>query len=430
MTTYLSEESANALLTLVKEAKTSGSYDDKIHKLTKSGILPGGQTYSNRVAEPGDLALAEGVAGTDAEDGWNGGTATFVGAQYNLTRVRAAIDQVKYFIAIVTKARATILPGPQALFVPTFQAVLTGRVVDAGVYAALSAAAMALDGADTTRPYTGVLAQARARGLGWQLTTLMAYQVDPTADPVLQEKIKDLVLSFADSGIRVDDIIKQGPAYLSTIPDGTYSFTVNPANTTQPVILTGTAVITSQYDNYTKRLEQKLINNNIAGTPSITALQTLDAYYNSRQVDTSGSSSTGKYTVTGNTATITSYGYSQAAGAFVHTETIIITFPAVFYVINNIINPDKSTTTISLTIYTRQLTSAELVALISGAFNAAAINGGGILTLEQAVKAGNLLAARKPGQILFDPSSFNPGDSITLERFEMAFATIFNGGTN
>jgi hypothetical protein len=208
----------------------------------------------------------------------------------------------------------------------------------------------------------------------------------------------------------------EGPNYLSTIPDGNYSFTFYPQSGAGAGNLTGTAVINSQKEIYSGILVQKLINSKIAGTPPINVLQTLDASFSSRQIDTSGSSYNGKYTVVGNTATITSNGYSKEAGAFVETVTTITTYPAGFFVNNSIVNPDNNSyTPISLTIYTRQLTSAEkeklthqligladidgnkklsiyevkdpMIALISQGFNMVDRDGDGLVTAQELLPA-------------------------------------------
>jgi hypothetical protein len=384
MNTHLSEASVNSLLTLVKGANTSRSYDDKINILTKAGILQGGQKYSSRAT------VTEVLDPVDALSWGLGDAVTLAGATadaanpWNQVRVGAAVAyaNVNNFAKIATAAR---LASGEAtgVYEAVLNAIAAGKSsidVSPAVFAAFAGAVRDLDFAAGGTLYTDFFAQVKSRGLVMDLARLKKYQSDALADPTILAEIVALLLLLLELGLLIDEIIKESSAYLSTIPDGKYNFTVFPANTAQPVILTGTAVITSQYDQYSSILLQKLINNTIVGTPPITALQTLDISYNSRQIDTSGSSSTGKYTVAGNTATITSNGYSQTAGAFVDTETIIITFPAVFYVINNIINQDKSKTTISLTYYTRQLTSGELDGLVNALIAAADKNGDGSIS--------------------------------------------------
>jgi hypothetical protein len=246
--------------------------------------------------------------------------------------------------------------------------------------------AHARDLSSETLVYSRAVAYAINTGLSQLLDFLFALQSNSVRVGDELITVGDVLTTFERfTGGILWDLIKQGPNYLSTILDGTYNFIVYPQSTTQPSILTGTAVITSQKNRYTGTLVQKLINNKIVGTPPITALQTLDASYNSRQIDTSGSSSTGKYTVAGNTATITSNGYSKASGAFVETVTTITTYPAGFFVNNSIINLDNNSyTPISLTIYTRQLTSAELAWLVSGAFDDADISGDEFISREKA----------------------------------------------
>ena len=380
MNTHLSEASVNSLLSLVKGANTSRSYDDKINILTKAGILQGGQKYSSRTVMPAGPAgtvpvapaVATATAGAELHRRWE--AAALVRAVPDACARLNSVAQ----IAIAARPRFT---GTRYEFGAGLNAIFSGQAfaepstVYAPVTAAFANTALYLDRGAGGTAYKDALDWTLQNGLAKELATLVKYKSDPFADATILAEIVALLLLLLELGLLIDEIIKQGSAYLSTIPDGKYNFTVFPANTSQPVILTGTAVITSQYDQYSSILLQKLINNTIVGTPPITALQTLDISYNSRQVDTTGSSSTGKYTVAGNTATITSNGYSKAVGAFVDTETIIITFPAVFYVINNIINQDKSKTTISLTYYTRQLTSGELDVLVDGLFAGADTNG-------------------------------------------------------
>ena len=405
MNTHLSEASVNSLLSLVKGANTSRSYDDKINILTKAGILQGGQKYSSRVAV---TTLPDYTVQVPA-DGANLTLAGLADAS-NLAggKVWIAYQNLQKFVTLANRTRG-LHAVPQDAFAPVLNALAAGTAfanpssVDASVTAAFANTAGVLDFDLGGTAYTDALSWVKSNGLVKELATLKKCQSDPLTNPAFLAEIVALLLLLLELGLLIDEIIKQGSAYLSTIPDGKYNFTVFPANTAQPVILTGTAVITSQYDQYSSILLQKLINNTIVGTPPITALQTLDISYNSRQVDTTGSSSTGKYTVAGNTATITSNGYSKAVGAFVDTETIIITFPAVFYVINNIINQDKSKTTISLTYYTRQLTSGELDALIDRLFDTADTNGDGKISQAEfnqglaAVAAGVFFAADQNG---------------------------------
>jgi hypothetical protein len=445
MNTHLSEASVNSLLTLVKGANTSRSYDDKINILTKAGILHGGQKYSSRV-ESLNPGLGDGANQLDQGDAANPTDPDYT------VMVPVSGDAVKWFgargetayrhlnnLKTLAIAARVLFNGPQDRFVNGLTAIAMGKQVDSRslVWEAHRDAANALDKDAGGRVYTNVLEQVVRTGLFIDLATLVTYQSDRLADPKMLDEIAELFLGLGELGLRIEEIIKQGSAYLSTIPDGKYNFRVFPANTSQPVILTGTAVITSQYDQYSSILLQKLINNTIVGTPPITALQTLDISYNSRQVDTSGSSSTGKYTVVGNTATITSNGYSKAAGAFVDTETIIITFPAFFYVINNRINQDKSKTTISLTIYTRQLTSGELDGLLNRLFGVANTNGDEGVSLDElgtlftAVAAGAFQAADSNGDgVISGPEAnlaIQNGRATTLPTLYAILQSLANG---
>jgi hypothetical protein len=411
MNTHLSEASVNSLLSLVKGANTSGSYDDKINILTKAGILQGGQTYSSRaVTDPvPDYTVMVPVQGDAAN--W-------------LARVMRDYDNLENLTLIANAARPQFASAP-GVFEAGLNAIAAGKssIDVTPLYAAFAQSASTLDLNAGSRMFTAALEQAVRTGLVCELARLKTYQSDLLADPEFLDEIAVLFLGLGELGLRIGEIIKQGSAYLSTIPDGKYNFRVFPANTAQPVILTGTAVITSQYDQYSSILLQKLINNTIVGTPPITALQTLDISYNSRQVDTTGSSSTGKYTVVGNTATITSNGYSKAVGAFVETVTTIISSIFSVYVINSIINPDKSQTTISLTIYTRQLTSAEVIKAIDDAFTEADTDGDGVLSRDEAVKAAYRLAASLGDRVILNLEQFDQLGRVPINRDE--FRAVF-----
>lgn len=49
MTTHLSEASVSSLLRFINQADTSGSYNEKVNLLKKSGILEKDQQYSSVV---------------------------------------------------------------------------------------------------------------------------------------------------------------------------------------------------------------------------------------------------------------------------------------------------------------------------------------------------------------------------------------------
>ena len=83
-----------------------------------------------------------------------------------------------------------------------------------------------------------------------------------------------------------------------------------------------------------------------------------------------------------------------------------------------------------MTIYTRQLKSAEIIKVIDEAFMGADKDKDGFLTPEQAVEAGMRLAAFMPRHLQFDAARMNTGHPITGERFNMAFALIPSGGIN
>ena len=427
MNTHLSEASVNSLLSLVKGANTSGSYDDKINILTKAGVLHGGQTYSSRAKAPAAPAPAGPVAAPAAEAPESAASVEVVagaGAAYiwginqqdEMARLAA---QLQTFEAIAKRHKERYPDDfSPSRFGPRWYDLILGKRVEPDFFDRTRTTAVVLDRqvSPTATDFADFLDNLVDKGFLKELRALSAYTKDPNAVPAIVAELLLLFALFLDLFlITVETLINEGPAYLSTIPDGTYSFTVNQANTTQPVILTGTAVITSQYDRYTKRLEQKLINNTIVGAVPITALQTLDASYNSIQVDTSGSSYNGKYTVTGNTGTITSNGYSKAAGAFVETVTTIISSIFSVYVINNIINPDKSQTTISLTIYTRQLTSAEIQKTIDDAFTVADTDSDGLLRPGEALLAAYRLAGSLGGRVFFDPEPIK-GSGVPISK--------------
>ena len=424
MNTHLSEASVNSLLTLVKGAKTSRSYADKINILTKAGILHGGQKYSSRL-EPGVEVPSVQEVVPEVASGSEPGE-----RQRLLSRVKLAYLEMEIVKKVISMAKGFYLGTSEDFKRRLIPCLSTPGIPGYKIFDnAINAAIEKLEkdaSSEEKGTYNETCGKIKQNGAAGQFALLKIASTDALIELEVQTQLKKQLEEYAIFGVRAEDIINEGPNYLSTISDGTYSFTVNQVNTTQPDIITGTAVITSQKDRYTGRLEQKLINNTIIGAVPITALQTLDAYYNSIQVDTSGSSYNGKYTVTGNTATITSNGYSQAAGEFVETVTTIISsiFSFSFYVINSIINPDKSQTIISLTIYTRQLKSAEITQAIADAFKVVDTDGDGFLTRGQAVEAGKRLAALNPGQFKFDPAGLNPVERITRERFEGAFDRV------
>jgi hypothetical protein len=427
MNTHLSEASVNSLLSLVKGANTSGSYDDKINILTKAGVLQGGQKYSSRavapegpavvVTEAGGVPVETGVPGVQVQGTWGlGGTAA---------TVRDWFTQLQRLNAIARRDKEAnpnewgigrMGPGHWRLY-------MAGKQVPPEFLKRGAALAVSLDKAagltatGTWDGYAAAFQQAARNGFIRELRTLWAFTNSTNPDPTLLAELLLLFALFLDLFlITVAELIMEGPNYLSTIPDGNYSFTFYPQSGAGAGNLTGTAVINSQKEIYSGILVQKLINSKIAGTPPINVLQTLDASFSSRQIDTSGSSYNGKYTVVGNTATITSNGYSKEAGAFVETVTTITTYPAGFFVNNSIVNPDNNSyTPISLTIYTRQLTSAEkeklthqligladidgnkklsiyevkdpMIALISQGFNMVDRDGDGLVTAQELLPA-------------------------------------------
>jgi hypothetical protein len=364
MNTHLSEASVNSLLSLVKGANTSGSYDDKINILTKAGVLHGGQKYSSRAAAP---AAAEPAATVPAVTVPGGGAWQNV---WTTEYIQGLLITAQLLNAIATADKTANPNGWYAESVGgavQWRAVfegkaLAGKAVQPAFLERVHTGAALLDRklGPTATGYWAALQQTINVGFLRELRTLFAYTQSTNPDAKIKADILEFFAALPEIlMITVDELIMEGPNYLSTIPDGTYNFTAYPQSGAGAGILTGTAVINSQKEIYSGILVQKLINSKIAGTPPITVLQTLDASFSSRQIDTSGSSYNGKYTVVGNTATITSNGYSKEAGAFVETVTTITTYPAGFFVNNSIVNPDNSYTPISLIFYTRQLTSAE-----------------------------------------------------------------------
>ena len=260
MNTHLSEASVNALLTLVKGAKTSGSYADKINILEKAGVLHGGQKYSNRApaapmpAEAGAAAPAAGVGY------WLDGQVE--------ARIKQELAKLKILGELI-KAHKTKYGGSAADwyeggggYYPRFLAFGENSINLTWLTGArLMAEELDQKAGGGTTKYQDALNGVAAGGFTNELRLLVAYTKSTNPDPIMLAEILLALTLFSELlAIAIETLIMEGPNYLSTIPDGTYSFTVYPQSTTQQGILTGTAVVSSQKDIYPGIVVQKLIN--------------------------------------------------------------------------------------------------------------------------------------------------------------------------
>ena len=348
MLIYLSEESLNSLFHVLNETSVSGSYDEKVNRLKRSGVLSDSQEFTchqTRVIPVG--------SGYDA-------------------RMKASLKRLEDLAVVCTAINTT---SPKEWLSWRCEAVELlmkfGQIPDE--FLPPEESKVQGDTVELLREYHGKLeeqhpernyretveemfqgraalwAQDVQRGLGGLLA------------PTHKERAKEVLARYNELNISLERVANEQSKKLADFfPDGSYNYTF----IMFPTVVypngdagNGTCQITSQYEVNTQGLVQKLLNQNyqssVNNTLPITILQTLDISNNFRYISSLGSSTSGRYIINENTCTIIKYGYSVTIGEFSNIKLIIIKTGIGFIFTNYIINDDYSETLRNVVYYTK-----------------------------------------------------------------------------
>jgi hypothetical protein len=317
MATHLSESSVNSLLRFINQADTSASYNEKVDLLKKSGILEKDQQYSSVVNKSrievevpyNELSLGTGVA-------------------ESLTSLADIVEAAK-------KAYIAAGYGTTPDFADEATDLLTGGQGVDGADVSNFSSAWAITVRDLMELNTD---QASSYSLAWN-------GVQAATTPLLFRNATELSLTGAQTDIKtkisatLDRIKKLGidPTHIANYTsdkltaffvDGTYNFTYILFPTTllpNGATGTGTSVISSNYDSYTKLLDKKAMINTFftqPPQPSQTALQSFDITSTFMVMETYGSSLVGKFRIDGNKLQIKDYGFDATTGTFTNFQSV------------------------------------------------------------------------------------------------------------
>ena len=353
MLIYLSEESLNSLFKVINESSVSGSYDEKVNRLKKSGVLSDSQDFTCHQTLNKVVADETGIALKDK-------------AIESLNK----LDKMSKIFKIIQDTRDERLWAQTALTI--FDLLKTGEmgkeffdtperykthIETANLLRELSFKYDEQWGNAKYMEVVDVLLKGTAPL--WAMTAIAASKGAFGRDP--QEKALALIHTYAALGINIERVAKETSEKLADFfPDGTYNYT----QIMFPTVVylngdagNGTCQITSQYEVNTQGLVQKLFNHNyqssVNNTLPITILQTLDISNNFRYISSLGSSTSGTYIINDNTCTIIDYGYSVASGEFTNFKYTLIKTGIGFISTTYVLNDDLSETLRSVGYYTK-----------------------------------------------------------------------------
>ena len=323
MATHLSESSVNSLLRLINQADTSGSYTEKVDLLKKSGILEKDQQYSSVVnkSRTGAAPYME------------------VGPYTQLALWNGVADRLVPLVDLVEGARAVYsaaaVYGSLYEFADEMNSLLTGGDDTfspngpAWKWVAMARTTLSAQFPEQASSYSlawnGVLTGTAAVLFG----SAHAYLGDITVPADIKKKIIDAFERIGKLGLEPAKIANYTSDKLTAFfVDGTYNFTYILFPTTllpNGATGTGTSVISSNYDSYTKLLDKKAMINTFLTQPpqpSQIALQSFDITSTFMVMETYGSSLTGKFRIDGNKLQIKDYGFDATTGTFTNFQSV------------------------------------------------------------------------------------------------------------
>ena len=329
MATHLSESSVNSLLRLINHADNTGSYNEKVDLLKKSGILEKNQQYSSVVNKAPTI---------------NTNLQGRIVVAYDVARSLTSLaDMVGAALKAYLAGGYGTIPDFAA---ETFPFLTGGEWREADVSNFRQAWDISLTDLmelnTELAPYYvkafDVIQNGRTPDLFRNANFLSR---DITIEPDIQTLIRDAIGKIEAFGIDTQKIANYTSDKLTAFfVDGTYNFTyiLFPTAVLQNGATgTGTSVISSNYDSYTKLLDKKAIINTFLTQPpqpSQIALQSFDISSTFMVMETYGSSLVGKFRIDGNKLQIKDYGFDATTGTFTNFQSVYLK-TEIGYVVSN-----------------------------------------------------------------------------------------------
>ena len=331
MATHLSESSVNSLLRLINQADNTGSYNEKVNLLKKSGILEKDQQYSSVVNKA--PIFFTNLRGINVEA--NG--------------VAARLNFVADIVDTANKAYIAAGFGTDVDFADEAGRVLIfGDAADKWDSRAYVSNAWAIavnwlvgEYPDQASPYGATWVDIQIGKIPHLLRNAYAWLGGLAIEQDIQQQIREAIRRITELGIDTQKIANDTSDKLTAFfVDGTYNFTyiLFPTAVLQNGATgTGTSVISSNYDSYTKLLDKKAMINTFLTQPpqpSQIALQSFDISSTFMVMETYGSSLVGKFRIDGNKLQIKDYGFDATTGTFTNFHTIYLK-TEIGYVVSN-----------------------------------------------------------------------------------------------
>ena len=326
MATHLSESSVNSLLRLINHADNTGSYNEKVDLLKKSGILVGGNEYSSvvnkaTVINTDEISILKAAGLTD--------TLSMLASL--LTRTREKLKETvwafdtRLFSAAAKEYLITGRKGPLAIVSQPFHSRIFGEALKSAL------SEWVAERPNKAPELYRLSGDIQAGKLSPYFGMAKAIEIDPATRPEIQNQIRDALATIQDLGIEPLEIANYTSDKLTAfLVDGTYKFTYILFPTTlltNGATGTGTSVISSNYDSYTKQLDKKAMINTFLTQPpqpSQIALQSFDITSTFMVMETYGSSLVGKFRIDGNKLQIKDYGFDATTGTFTNFQSVYL----------------------------------------------------------------------------------------------------------
>jgi hypothetical protein len=345
----MSEELLNSLFKVINEKSVSGSYDEKVNRLKRSGVLSDSQDFTchqtlnkvltgnagNNLVEQaiGRFVTLENILSaikhTRGEIAWGISASIFENVLTNGARTRPFFDtEIGYqehngAVILLREYGTKLTEQREGGYVEVVDRVLKG-----------------------TGPELASIVIEASRDIPWR---------------DLPERALLIISRYSTLGINLHRVATETSEKLANFfLDGIYNSTL----IMFPTVVfpngdagNGTCRITSQYEVNTQGLVQKLFYHNYQSSVNnilpITSLNTLDIYSNFNFISSLGSSTTGKYIINENTCRIINYGYSVASGGFTKFKYTFIKTGIGFISTTYVLNPDNSETLRSVAYFTK-----------------------------------------------------------------------------
>ena len=341
MATHLSESSVNSLLRFINHADNTGSYAEKVDLLKKSGILEGGNEYSSVVNKSTTINTKLKTVFFGAND-----VAQRVSVSVGRANdVAARLNLVADIVETAKKAYIAAGFGTDVDFAAEASRFLTsGEWMDGSYFSkALGIAVKELMSLnpDKASSYAQARNDVGSGKFPYLVRDAYAWLSDTAAAGYITTQITDAIAGMEAFGIDTQKIANDTSDKLTAFfVDGTYNFTyiLFPTSVLQNGATgTGTSVISSNYDSYTKLLDKKAMINTFLTQPpqpSQIALQSFDITSTFMVMETYGSSLVGKFRIDGNKLQIKDYGFDATTGTFTNFQSVYLK-TEIGYVVSN-----------------------------------------------------------------------------------------------